>query len=49
MDFNEIMNFCGYDMEEADKMAKSMNIRIDWIEEAMEEVGLEILRPKSSQ
>lgn len=42
MDFNEIMNLCGYDLKKADAMAKQY---APWMEAAVEEamtyVGLE--------
>ena len=43
MDFLEIMDYCGYDLEEADKLAK---IAIDkaTINAVLDEVGLETMK-----
>ena len=46
MDYLEIMDFCGYDVDAADRMAKKM-IASDLIKEVLEEVGLDKLEPKS--
>ena len=39
MDYLEIMNFCGYDLEAADRMVKEI------VEEDVEEVPAESVRP----
>ena len=44
MDYLEIMDFCGYDLKAADKMAQEFPPCV--IKEALDEIGLERLEPE---
>ena len=50
--FYEIMDFCGFDLQKADRMVKD-NSASSWmketVEEAMAEVGLETLSAKPAE
>ena len=49
MDYLEILSFCGYDVEAAGKMVRDVNpCTPDVIEEALKEIGLEKIQPKSN-
>lgn len=51
MDFNEIADICGYDMDKANVMAEQVNKERkkypDWIDEALNGCGLETLAKQS--
>lgn len=47
MDYLEVMDFCGFDLEKSAEMAENLGKCPDWVDEALNEAGLEKVSAQS--